>query len=174
MDARKERILTLWAGGKSATEIAKELGVTRNVVMGIIHRNRTAGAERRKTGPKPEKQAKPEKRANPGGIATKAAAAREKARNPAEQSFNASSLALEARRVARLGDLPADGLVAFVLQTSGQCKFPMWANGPVPPIDQAMVCGRPIEGDGAPYCGAHARVCCTAPIGPRNAGFAIR
>ena len=44
-----ETVLSLWEKGQSAGEIARELHVTRNVVMGRVHRAQTRGiAERRK------------------------------------------------------------------------------------------------------------------------------
>ena len=45
---REVRVLSLWAGGASAGEIAAKFDVTRNVVIGIVHRARGADAEEAK------------------------------------------------------------------------------------------------------------------------------
>ena len=42
---REPRMLMLWADGASASDIAVEFGVTRNIVIGIIHRSRGEDAE---------------------------------------------------------------------------------------------------------------------------------
>ncbi|MBC7138163.1 MAG: GcrA cell cycle regulator [Defluviimonas sp.] len=59
-DERVETLKKMWAEGQSASQIAKELGsVTRNAVIGKVHRlglsNRVGGA----AGPEPEPEPKP-------------------------------------------------------------------------------------------------------------------
>jgi len=58
-DERVEQLKTLWIGGASASQIAKELGgVTRNAVIGKVHRLGLSSRNQGK-GDAPEKAAKP-------------------------------------------------------------------------------------------------------------------
>lgn len=45
---REARVLELWGGGASAGEIGDEFGITRNTVIGIVHRARGEDAEEAK------------------------------------------------------------------------------------------------------------------------------
>lgn len=45
---REARVLNLWGGGASAGEIGDEFGITRNTVIGIVHRARGEEAEEAK------------------------------------------------------------------------------------------------------------------------------
>lgn len=58
----KQRILDLWLSGRTSGAIAEELGVTRNSVMGFVHRMKQKGAlsDNRKTKKKIEKSVKAE------------------------------------------------------------------------------------------------------------------
>ena len=63
-DERVETLKKMWGEGQSASQIAKELGgVTRNAVIGKVHRlglsNRTAGAPAAKPEPKAKPAAEP-------------------------------------------------------------------------------------------------------------------
>ncbi|MCV6584578.1 MAG: GcrA cell cycle regulator, partial [Marinibacterium sp.] len=70
-DERVELLKKMWGEGQSASQIAKELGgVTRNAVIGKVHRlglsNRTTGAPAAKPEPKAKPAApKPEAKAKP-------------------------------------------------------------------------------------------------------------
>ncbi|APX22267.1 MAG: GcrA cell cycle regulator [Rhodobacteraceae bacterium] len=73
-DERVELLKKMWAEGQSASQIAKELGgVTRNAVIGKVHRlglsNRTGGAAgsapAAAAAPAPAKEPKPAKEAKP-------------------------------------------------------------------------------------------------------------
>ena len=75
-DERVELLKKMWGEGQSASQIAKELGgVTRNAVIGKVHRlglsNRTRRAPRRErdqgqAGPRPSRpKAQPSPRPNP-------------------------------------------------------------------------------------------------------------
>ena len=96
-DERVETLKRMWAEGQSASQIAKELGgVTRNAVIGKVHRlglsNRTSGATKPsdKTESKASKTAGSATKAEPA----KAAAAEEKAAE-AEASDSAESESTE-------------------------------------------------------------------------------
>ena len=63
-DDRVDTLKTMWGEGKSASQIAKELGgVTRNAVIGKVHRlglsNRATPAKTAKEKPAPKEAAKP-------------------------------------------------------------------------------------------------------------------
>lgn len=50
---RKDKAIEMWKNGKSASAIANEMEVSRNAILGLIHRaklKRTYGGERRKGG----------------------------------------------------------------------------------------------------------------------------
>ena len=48
----KERLIQLWREGKTGTQIAEELGTTRNAVLGAVHRLKARGIlEARVSGP---------------------------------------------------------------------------------------------------------------------------
>jgi hypothetical protein len=57
----RERLLDLWASGATASEIAGELGVTRNAVIGVVTRARAKGdvraVSRAPSGPRKPKAA---------------------------------------------------------------------------------------------------------------------
>jgi GcrA cell cycle regulator len=85
-DERVELLKKMWNEGQSASQIAKELGgVTRNAVIGKVHRlglsNRTGAAARRQA----EAQARPSRGRTRGGGRRPAAAPR---RAPAPQPPN--------------------------------------------------------------------------------------
>ncbi|NBX08730.1 MAG: GcrA cell cycle regulator, partial [Marivivens sp.] len=62
-DERVELLKKMWGEGQSASQIAKELGgVTRNAVIGKVHR---LGLSNRTTGAAPAAPAKPAKEAKP-------------------------------------------------------------------------------------------------------------
>lgn len=114
-EERVETLKTMWAEGKSASQIAKELGgVTRNAVIGKVHRlglsNRASGAA------KPAAQAKPDATAETATAANRATApepARKSATAPrkpeaAPTTAPATSAAPEAPRIpARKAIVPA-------------------------------------------------------------------
>ena len=56
-DERVELLKQLWSEGKSASQIAQRLGgVTRNAVIGQVHRLGLAGRTSRKDSPAPERR----------------------------------------------------------------------------------------------------------------------
>jgi hypothetical protein len=58
----QKKIHVLWEKGFPASEISKELGITRNSVMGHLYRMRQAGTKMRQKSPLPSKKAPPEKK----------------------------------------------------------------------------------------------------------------
>ncbi|MEQ3625033.1 MAG: GcrA family cell cycle regulator [Celeribacter sp.] len=79
-DERVETLKKMWSDGQSASQIAKELGgVTRNAVIGKVHRlglsNRTGGTAAAAPSARPEPAATPEPAAAPAAEAPRPSAA---------------------------------------------------------------------------------------------------
>ncbi|WP_287886029.1 MULTISPECIES: GcrA family cell cycle regulator [Paracoccus] len=180
-DERVETLKRMWAEGQSASQIAKELGgVTRNAVIGKVHRlglsNRTEdGAD-----PAPEPVAKPavaaaapEPKPVPAPAPApvpKPAAAAAPAPEPAPQpaSFNrrpivpagqplppqpsANEISPEALASVREVEKRARKLTLMEL-TERTCKWPIGD----PATDKFWFCGLPSM-PGKPYCEAHVGV----------------
>lgn len=147
-DERVETLKKLWAEGHSASQIAKELGgVTRNAVIGKVHR---LGLSGRSTPSRPVKRpprlARPKPRVLPDGTVKP---------SPSEATPTAARAAREERAlIEKLPpvDLP-DGQKATVLNLSASmCKWPIGD-----PADPSFAfCGRKAEC--GPYCSEHAKI----------------
>lgn len=149
---RVETLSKLWADGLSASQIAKILGgVTRNAVIGKVHRLGLSGRAK----PSRPKPAKP------------AVAARQKA-TPKPARTTAKATAAETKsKIKTTAQLPAtieqpplkakplkDGTYATILTiTDHMCKFPIGD----PKADEFRFCGRKTEPD-EPYCTPHSMV----------------
>ena len=139
-DDRVETLKKLWTEGLSASQIAKQLGgVTRNAVIGKVHRLGLAG---RATPSRPAKRPRPISR--PRVVSGSSSSLAQRPRIP-----HAPYLAL----VPHLEPLKAeDGSVTTVLTLSDTvCKWPIGD-----PTDATFAfCGRGA-GDHGPYCTDHA------------------
>ncbi|MBL8557864.1 MAG: GcrA cell cycle regulator [Hyphomonadaceae bacterium] len=137
-DERVETLKKLWIEGLSASQIAKQLGgVTRNAVIGKVHRLGLAG---RATPSRPAKRPRPVSRPRLASSSSSSAAAR-------PRMAPAPYLAL----VPHLEPLKAeDGSVTTVLTLSDSvCKWPIGD-----PTDATFAfCGRSSTGT---YCPDHA------------------
>ncbi|MCR6645741.1 MAG: GcrA family cell cycle regulator [Terricaulis sp.] len=141
MNWTEERVATLrklWAEGLSASQIAKQLGgVTRNAVIGKVHRLGLAG---RATPSRPAKR--PVRPARPRVVSPTAPRLR-----PAVTAPTVAMPELEPVRFE-------DGNTASVLTLNeSMCKFPIGDPGDV----NFAFCGRGSWG-GHPYCQDHARL----------------
>ncbi len=179
-DERVEKLKTMWAEGKSASQIAKELGdVTRNAVIGKVHRlglsNRNAAAAKTPRTP-PEKPAA--KVASPKGKAKAETAATSdekpstpeaaaeperqlpippkrpiiKAGQPLPPQPSANEISQEALEKVRKVEKTARRLTLMEL-TERTCKWPVGD----PATDDFWFCGHPVQ-PGKPYCEAHVAV----------------
>lgn len=126
----------LWADGLSATQIACEMGGTRNSVIGKVHRLRLAGR------PKPESfgGGKQDKRGD-----------NTRARNLARRSpkFNPEPMPKRPPRP----DAPTPLMISILDLTSTTCRWPVGD-----PLDAGFGycgCGCPVE---TPYCDYHDHV----------------
>ncbi|PTA98164.1 MULTISPECIES: GcrA family cell cycle regulator [Sulfitobacter] len=181
-DDRVEILKKMWGEGQSASQIAKELGgVTRNAVIGKVHRlglsNRTATA----APAAPAAAAKPEAKAKPA--AKPAAAAKPKAEPAPESAEPEPAEAAPAPRPnlpARAKIIPAgqplppqpsaneispealakvsevekkSKKIGLMDLTERTCKWPVGD----PATDDFWFCGLPVQ-QGKPYCEAHVGV----------------
>lgn len=161
----EDRVATLtklWADGLSASQIAKELGgVTRNAVIGKVHRLGLSGRA------KPTKPKAAPKRAAPRKAkpATARSAPKTKpttASRPAAKSTREVATASK-QKYAQLpvpSEAPVeaqplqDGSYATILTlTEHMCKWPIGD----PTSDEFRFCGRKTDPD-EPYCKAHSMV----------------
>ena len=127
-DERVDQLKSLWTEGLSASQIARALGgVTRNAVIGKVHRLGLAG------------------RASPTRI--------ERPRLPSTPRLNVRSHAPEPVVVEEDPVVMEDGNFATVLTiNNAMCRWPIGD-----PSENAFhFCGRSPK-TGSPYCEAHAR-----------------
>ncbi|MEL6125957.1 MAG: GcrA family cell cycle regulator [Pseudomonadota bacterium] len=172
-DERVELLKSMWAEGKSASVIAKELGgVTRNAVIGKVHRlglsNRTTttakpapkeaakAAETAKAKPAPEPAAKPD----PQPAAAEARPAQptplRKPILPAGQPLPPQPAANEVspEALANLAEVEKRARRLNLMQlTERTCKWPIGD----PATEEFWFCGLPCQA-GKPYCEAHVAV----------------
>jgi GcrA cell cycle regulator len=171
-DERVELLKKMWSDGQSASQIAKELGgVTRNAVIGKVHRlglsNRTAATA------KPEPKAKPAPKADakpkpapkqPEPAAAEVADAEpsvpkvpvRKAIIPAGQPLppqpSANEISPEA--LAKVSEIEKKAKRLSLMElTERTCKWPVGD----PATENFWFCGLPVQA-GKPYCDAHVGV----------------
>jgi GcrA cell cycle regulator len=147
-DERVETLKKLWLDGLSASQIAKHLGgVTRNAVIGKVHRlglsGRAAPSQPARPAFKAPRPARP--------AATAVPAPRRAAQPPSRDTGHASAIA---HRPAVAPPQPEEPGVATVLTLGAHmCKWPIGD----PATDDFTFCGRRSADDG-PYCVEHARI----------------
>ncbi len=156
-DERVENLKKLWLEGHSASQIAKQLGgVTRNAVIGKVHRLGLSG------------RAAPSKPARPAVPSFKAA----RAARPAPSAPSAplarrceavGPSALPAATPARPERVEEPGSATVLTLGSSMCKWPIGD----PSSDGFTFCGgRAVQG---PYCNTHAQVA-YQPATPKKGG----
>lgn len=153
-DERVEKLETLWTDGKSATDIAEELGgVSRNAVIGKIHRLGLAGkggtptmVKAPKTGQqKQAKKAKPYARPRKGAKAKSPLTRGKQGRKPSKPATPAQKL-----REKQFHDSATAQYKHLHEVPAGHCHFPIGDEG---------YCGRGVIWKRAAhhpeYCGDH-------------------
>lgn len=147
-DERVELLRKLWTEGLSASQIAGELGgVTRNAVIGKVHRLGLSGRAKAQ-----------------GSLGSAVRQKRPAARpasfpKPAKNGSRSGAVALQASpsqgRSAAIADIPKPDLLMLDLLKLSEttCK---WPSGD-PQEDSFGFCGNPSR-EGAPYCEYHCRI----------------
>ncbi|MGR3712640.1 MAG: GcrA family cell cycle regulator [Shimia sp.] len=183
-DDRVELLKKMWGEGQSASQIAKELGgVTRNAVIGKVHRlglsNRSPGgskaeakpkaapkskaaasaAPKPKATPKPKAEAKPEPKPEPKtepAVAPRPAQSLRKAIIPAGQPLppQPSANEISPEALAKVNEVEKTAKKLTLMElTERTCKWPVGD----PATDEFWFCGLPVQA-GKPYCEAHVGV----------------
>jgi GcrA cell cycle regulator len=152
-DERVEMLKRLWLDGLSASQIAKQLGgVTRNAVIGKVHRLGLSG------------RAAP---SHPSRTTFKAPRPARPAAPPAPRPRTIEPRALQpaAPRPAPFVELP--GTATVLTLGAHMCKWPIGD----PSTDGFTFCGR-RAGDEGPYCVDHARIAYQPPQARKKSGGA--
>jgi GcrA cell cycle regulator len=180
-DDRVEVLKKMWGEGQSASQIAKELGgVTRNAVIGKVHRlglsNRTtAGAAAKaepkaKAAPKVPAKAKPAAPAEPEvktnadkpDLKTEPAISPNAVRPPRNQIIPAgqplppqpSANEISPEALAKVNEIEKKAKKLSLMElTERTCKWPVGD----PATEDFWFCGLPVK-QGKPYCEAHVGV----------------
>ncbi len=174
-DERVELLKKMWGEGQSASQIAKELGgVTRNAVIGKVHRlglsNRTGGSTsaaakadaKPKAAPKAEAKPKPTAKPEPAAKVTdtppvpKPSLPARKQIIPAGQPLppqpSANEISPEA--LAKVSQVEKKAKKISLMElTERTCKWPVGD----PATPDFWFCGLPVQ-QGKPYCEAHVGV----------------
>jgi GcrA cell cycle regulator len=153
-DERVELLRKLWSEGLSASQIAAQLGgVSRNAVIGKVHRLKLSGRGRA-TGAAPR-----QKKAGHGASATKSVS-RPARTVTATIGATALQTQYDVEPIARQVIRPAENVVVPISRrlvltelTERTCK---WPNGD-PLAEDFNFCGNDI-GENGPYCTYHSRL----------------
>lgn len=153
-DERVELLKKLWSEGLSASQIATQLGgVSRNAVIGKVHRlklsarGRTSSAQpRAKKAPAASNGGKTTSRPTRTVTATIGATA-------LAAQFDAEPVARQVLRPVENVVIPISRKLALIELTERTCK---WPNGD-PLAEDFSFCGNEA-GESGPYCGYHAKV----------------
>ncbi len=155
-DERVEMLKKLWSDGLSASQIAGRLGmgVTRNAVIGKVHRLNLAGraAQPRNTAPRAPRVTRPAGPARPHAPSMPTAGSTALKSYPRAE-IHARSMPLPEPKPLRLVDLPKDGRITILHLSEKTCKWPIGDPG----TEEFCFCGHGPR-DGSPYCEYHARM----------------
>ncbi len=159
-DERVELLKKLWTEGLSASQIAAPAwlqGVTRNAVIGKVHRLNLSGRAPQPRSTAPRAPRKPREPSHPG----RSTGMPSHAHRPATRRSSPSCAPRRSRATwrcrnrspVRLVDLPKDGRVTILHLSDKTCKWPIGDPG----HEDFCFCGHGPR-DGSPYCEYHARL----------------
>ena len=157
-DERVELLKKLWTEGLSASQIAGRLGsgVTRNAVIGKVHRLNLSGRVQQQRPAQPRAPRKQREPSLPGRQQWHAEHA--DGRRPCAEADDAGRAqprqqSLPEPQPVRLVDLPKGGRVTILHLSDKTCKWPIGDPG----SEEFCFCGHGPR-DGSPYCEYHARL----------------
>lgn len=147
-DERVELLKKLWSDGLSASEIAAELGgISRNSVIGKVHRLGLSGRAKSPSGALP-RQRKP--RVHGHAVRTARGGVRG---NTALAAAHAYDTDLEPEQQTVENIVPIGQRCSILDLNDSKCRWPIGD----PSLPDFFFCGgRTIEG--LPYCGCHSRI----------------
>jgi GcrA cell cycle regulator len=158
-DERVETLKKLWMDGLSASQIAKQLGgVTRNAVIGKVHR---LGLSGRAAPSHPSRPAFKAPRA-PRPISMPTPRPRVAEARPAATA----TAGVPAVRAAPFVELP--GTATVLTLGAHMCKWPIGD----PSSNDFTFCGRRAGDESSPYCVDHARMAYAPPAGKKKTSVA--
>jgi GcrA cell cycle regulator len=142
-DERVEMLKRLWAEGLSASQIAAELGgVTRNAVIGKVHRLSLSGRAKQTGGPRPRRARVP------------------RAARSSPRTMTIGNTALKLERAPMPRRIPIEDIVvpiplrkSILALSEKTCRWPIGD----PTDEDFSFCGHNPR-DSSPYCEYHARV----------------
>ena len=151
-EERVEMLKKLWNDGLSASQIAARLagGVTRNAVIGKVHRLGLSGraTTSRVTTARPRRPRQPSHPGRPSALPTAGATALK------PQSYSKPTPLPEPEpEPLRLVDMPEGGRITILMLSDKTCKWPIGDPG----SEEFCFCGHSPKA-GMPYCDYHARV----------------
>ena len=147
---RVEVLTKLWAEGLSASQIAKQLGgVTRNAVIGKVHRLGLSGRAK-PSRPATRRAAKPTKART---SSAKPRAARAKPKLPSIPKIRSATQSTPLPPPVEAKPLPNGEYANILTIRDHMCKWPIGD----PSSSDFRFCGRKIK-ESEPYCEAHCQV----------------
>lgn len=151
-DERVEILTKLWAEGLSASQIANRLGgVTRNAVIGKVHRLGLSGRTTTSRAKAPRQRRRTSSKSTRGGGATLRTHG-----NVALKAYYDPEADIEAETVpAPIQELfiPVSERASILTLKESMCRWPIGDPGE----DDFHFCGRSSD-QGVPYCDFHARI----------------
>lgn len=159
-EERVELLKKLWTDGLSASQIAARLGmgVTRNAVIGKVHRLNLSGRAPTPRSSEPRATRKTHREPSAPGMRAPSSPSMPTAGATALKSFAQPQVSARVQPLAepkplRLVDLPKDGRITILHLSDKTCKWPIGD----PTHDDFCFCGHSPR-DGSPYCEYHARI----------------